>query len=145
MTQHLRRPTRVTAADAFPNAKRRSSGEVTNRSVPRQGRITETERYFPKGFKSSAPTVSEEKGMPTVQKPKRGAKEVRGKGKEPNFMSEVNHEQEQEPGGGEGRPQWERRGDTITPLGRSHQGGGEGVVVDPTMISLVLRFQSPEV
>jgi len=34
---------------------------------------------------------------------------------------------------------------SISPLGKSHQGGGEGVVVDPTMISLVLRFQSPEV
>jgi len=44
-----------------------------------------------------------------------------------------------------GRPQRERRGYGITPLGRSHQGGGEEMVVDPTMISLVLRFESPEV
>ena len=29
-------------------------------------------------------------------------------------------------------PQKERRGDSMTPLGRSHQGRGEGVVVDPT-------------
>jgi len=43
------------------------------------------------------------------------------------------------------RPLREKRGDSITPLGRSHQGGGEGGVVDATMISLVLRFQSPEV
>jgi len=70
---------------------------------------------------------------------------MRGKGGEPNFMSGVNDEREQEPRGGGGRPQRERRGDGITPLGRSHQGGGEGVVVDPTMISLVLRFQSREV
>jgi len=33
-SQHLRRPTRVTAADAFLNAKRRRGAEVTNRSVP---------------------------------------------------------------------------------------------------------------
>jgi len=79
-SEHLRRLTRVTAADAFPNAKRRRGAEVTNRSVPRQDHITETERYFAKGLESSAPTVSEEDRMPTVQKPKRGAKKVRGKG-----------------------------------------------------------------
>jgi len=33
-SEHLRQPTRVTAADAFPNAKRRRGAEVTNRSVP---------------------------------------------------------------------------------------------------------------
>jgi len=45
--------------------------------------------------------------------------------------------------------QEEEGGGSVTPLGRSHQGGGEGGrrggVEDPTMISLVLRFQSPEV
>jgi len=60
-------------------------------------------------------------------------------------MSRVNDEQEREPRRGGGRPQRERRGYGVTPLGRSHQGGGEGAVVDLTMISLVLRFQSPEV
>jgi len=64
---HLRRPTRVTAAHAFPNAKRRRGAEVTNRSVPRQDHITETERYFAKGLESSALTVSEGDRMPTVQ------------------------------------------------------------------------------
>ena len=66
-SKHLRRPTRVSAADAFPNAKRRRGAEVTNRSVPRQDHITETERYFAKGLESSAPTVSEEDRVPTVQ------------------------------------------------------------------------------
>jgi len=66
-SEHLRRPTRVTAADAFPNAKRRRGAEVTNRGVPRQDHITETERYFAKGLESSAPTVSEGDRMPTVQ------------------------------------------------------------------------------
>jgi len=42
----------------------------------------------------------------------------------------VNDEQEQEPRRGEDKPLRERRGDSITPLGRSHQGGGEGVVVE---------------
>ena len=70
---------------------------------------------------------------------------MRGKGEEPNFMSGVNDEREQEPRGGGCRPQSERRGDSITPLGGSHQGGGEGAVVDPTMIFLVLRFQLQEV
>jgi len=80
-----------------------------------------------------------------ADEPRQGAKEVRGKGGEPNLMSEANDEQEQEQRGGWGKPQRERRAGSITPLGRSHQGGGEEVVVDPTLISLVLRFQSPEV
>jgi len=58
---------------------------------------------------------------------------------------EVNDEQKREPRRGGGRPQRERRGNSIAPLGRSHQGGGEGVVVDLMMISLVLRFELPEV
>ena len=66
-SEHLRRPTRVTADDAFPNAKRRPGAEVTNQSVPRQDQITETERYLAKGLESSVPTVSEEDRMPTVQ------------------------------------------------------------------------------
>jgi len=33
-SEQLRRPTRVTAADAFQNAKRRRGVEVTNQSVP---------------------------------------------------------------------------------------------------------------
>ena len=66
-SEHLRRPTRVSAADAFPNAKRRRGAEVTNRGVPRQDHITETERYFTKGLESSAPTVSEKARSPTVQ------------------------------------------------------------------------------
>jgi len=65
--EHVRRPTRVTPAHAFPNAKRRRGAEVTNRSVPRQDHTIETERYFAKGLESSAPTVSEEDRMPTVQ------------------------------------------------------------------------------
>jgi len=35
--------------------------------VFQQDQITETESYFAKGVASSAPTVSEEKGMPTLQ------------------------------------------------------------------------------
>ena len=66
-SEHLRQQTRVTAADAFPNAKRRRGAEVTNRSVPRQDHTIETERYFAKGLESSAPTVSAEDRMPTVQ------------------------------------------------------------------------------
>jgi len=47
------------------NERRRAEG--TNRSVPRQDHTIETERYFAKGLESSAPTVSEEDRMPTVQ------------------------------------------------------------------------------
>jgi len=77
--------------------------------------------------------------------PKQTAMEVWGKRAEPNFMSEINNELEQEPCGGGGRPQRERSGDSIAPLGKSDQGGGEGVVVDPTIISLLLRFPPREV
>jgi len=66
-SKHLRQPTRVTAADAFPNAKRGCGAEVTNRSVPRQDHVAKTERYFAKGLESSALTVNEESEMPTVQ------------------------------------------------------------------------------
>jgi len=66
-SEQLRRLTRVTAADAFPNVKRRRGDEVTNRSVPRQDHTIETERYFAKGLESSAPTVSEEARMQRVQ------------------------------------------------------------------------------
>jgi len=66
-SEHVRRPTRVTVADTFPNAKPRRGAEVTNRSVPRQDHITQTKRYFAKGLESSAPTMSEENRMPTVQ------------------------------------------------------------------------------
>jgi len=66
-SKYWRRPTRVTPADDFPNAKGRRCPEVTNRSVPLQDHITETERYFAKGLESSAPTVSEGDRMATVQ------------------------------------------------------------------------------
>jgi len=60
-------------------------------------------------------------------------------------MSGVNNERKLESRRGGGSPQRERRGYSITPGGRSHQGGGEGVVVDAKRISLVVRFQSLEV
>jgi len=66
-SEYLRRPTRVSAADAFPNVKRKRGAQVTNRSVPRQDHTIETERYFAKGLESSAPTESEEDRMLTVQ------------------------------------------------------------------------------
>ena len=66
-SEHLRPLTRVTAADAMPNAKRRHCAKVTNRSVPRQDHITERERDFARRWESSVPTVSEEDRMLTVQ------------------------------------------------------------------------------
>jgi len=66
-SEHWRRGISVTAADTFPNAKRRRGAEVTNCSVTRQDNITEMERYFAKGLESSAPTVSQGDRMPTVQ------------------------------------------------------------------------------
>jgi len=51
----------------FRMRNERQGAEVTNRSVPRQDDSIETERYFAKGLESSAPTVSEEDRMPTVQ------------------------------------------------------------------------------
>ena len=55
---------------------------------------------------------------------------MRGKGENWTSWAGVNDEQEQEPRRGEDKPLRERRGDSITPLGRSHQGGGEGVVAE---------------
>jgi len=51
----------------FRMRNERRGAEVTNRSVPRQDHTIEMERYFAKGMESSAPTVSEEDRMPTVQ------------------------------------------------------------------------------
>ena len=51
-SEDLRRATRVTAADAFPNAKRRRGAEVTNGSIPQQDHITATERYLAIGLES---------------------------------------------------------------------------------------------
>ena len=66
-SKHLRGPTRVTAADAFPNAKRGREAEVKNPSAPQQHHVAVTERYFAKVGESSAPTVNEESEMPTMQ------------------------------------------------------------------------------
>jgi len=66
-SKRLRRLTRVSVADAFPNAKLGRDAEVANRSVPRQDHVAETERYIAKGLESSAPTMNEESEMPTVQ------------------------------------------------------------------------------
>jgi len=51
----------------FRMRNERQGAEVTNRSVPRQDHTIETARYFAEGLESSAPTVSEEDRMPTVQ------------------------------------------------------------------------------
>ena len=88
------------------------------------------ERYFAQGLESSAPTVSEGGEMPTVQNLGQGEKEVWGNGENLTSCVGVNDKQEQEPCRGGGKPLRERRGDSITPLGRSHHGGGEGVVVE---------------
>jgi len=89
--------------------------------------------------------MSEEDRIPTVQNLSEVQRKCRVRGGELDFISRVNNQQEQEPRGRGGRPLRQRRAGSITPLGKSHQGGGEGVVVDPTIISQVLRFQSPEV
>ena len=85
-SEHLQQLTRVTAADAFPNAKRRRGAAVTNRSVPPQDHITETERYFAKGLESSVPTVSAGDRMPTVQNLSEVERKCGVRG-ELNFMS----------------------------------------------------------
>jgi len=79
-SKHWGRPTRVTAADALPNTKRRSSAEVTNQSVPRKDHRIEVVRYFAKGLERSAPTVTEENGMPTVQNLSKVQRENRVRG-----------------------------------------------------------------
>jgi len=87
--------------------------------------------------------MSEENGMLTVQNLSEVQRKcgVRGRTELHEWESTMNRNKNPVEEGVDPRG----RGDSITPLVRSHQGGGEGVVVDPTMISLVLRFQSPEV
>jgi len=102
------------------------------------------ERYFATGLESSVPTVSEEKGMPTVQNLSEVQSKCGVRGENRTSSVGVNHEQEREPRTGRGRPQSVRSAYGMTPKRKSPQGGGERAVVDPTMISLVLRFLSPE-
>jgi len=124
--KRLRRPTRVTAADAFPNAKRGRDAEVTKRRVPQQDHVAETERYFARVLESSVPTGNEESEMPTLQNQSDVQRKCGVMGENRTSCAGVNDEREQEPRGGGGRPQRERRGDSITPLGRRHQEGEEG-------------------
>jgi len=65
----------------FRMRNQRRGAEVTNRSVPRQDHTIETERYFAKGLESSAPTVSEEDRMPTVQSLSEVQRKCRVKGR----------------------------------------------------------------
>jgi len=83
--------------------------------------------------------------MPTVQNLCEVQRKCRVRGRTELHERESTMNRNKNPLEEGGKPLRERRGDSITPLGRSHQGGGEGVVVDPTIISLVLRFQSPKV
>jgi len=122
----VRRPTRVTAADAFPNAKCRRGREVTNRSVARQRQVNETERYFAKGLESLTPTVNEGNRMPTVPILSEVQRKCRVRGRT-KLHEQVNDAREQKPRGGRGEGSTRAMsGDGITPLGRSHEGGGEG-------------------
>jgi len=77
-SKRLRQSTRVTAADAFPNAKRRRDAEVTNRSVSRQDHVAETEKVLRNGLgELSADHERRERNADSAKR-KRGAKEVRG-------------------------------------------------------------------
>ena len=114
-------------ADAFLNAKQRRGAEVTNRSVPQQDHISEMERYFANGFESSAPTVSQGDGMPTVQNLSEVQRKYRVSGRtELHERGSTMNEGKNPTEGGQEAGQEEEGGGSVTPLGRSHQGGGEG-------------------
>jgi len=118
---------------------------VTNRSVPRQDHTIETEGYFAKGLESSAPTVSEEDRMPTVQNLCEVQRKCGVKGRtelhEPESTMNRNKnpvEEGVDPRGGGGVV-------ASLPQAEAIKGEERGWWWNPTMISLVLRFQSPEV
>ena len=67
LSKHLRQPTRVTVADAFPNTKQRHGVKLQAIPFPDRTHGVVTERYFAKCLESSGPIVSEGNGMPTVQ------------------------------------------------------------------------------
>jgi len=144
-SKHLRQPTRVTVADAFPNAKQKRGAEVTDQSVPRQDHITETERYFAKGLESSALTVSEEDRMPTVQNLSQVQRKcgVRGRTELHARESTMNRNKNPVQKGVDPRG----RGGVVASLAQAEAINGEerGWWWNPMMISQVLRFQSPEV
>ena len=136
----------MTAANTFPNVNRRWGREVTNRRVPRQEPRNRDVKLLRKGLGRLKADPERREQKADSANPKQGAKEVRGKGENRTSWAGVNDEWEQEPHGGKGEgPRKERRGGGITLLGQSHQGGGEGGVEELRIISLVLRFQLPEV
>ena len=99
--------------------------KLLTEAFPDRTHVTATERYFATGLESPAPTVSEEKGMPTVQ----NLSEVQrncGVGDAMNFTRGPTKTKTYTQGREDRRGQVGRRGGGITPLGRSHQGGGEG-------------------
>jgi len=119
-------------ANAFPNVKRKRGREVTNGSVPRQDTHNRDRKVLRTGLGRLNAECERTEQNANRAKPKRGAKEVRGKGGEPNFMSGVNDEQEQEPcrGRGEGPREREERGWHHSPRqkpSRGKRGGGGGV------------------
>jgi len=89
-------------------------------------------------------TVSEEDRIPTVQHLSEVQRKSGVRGRAELHERESTMDRNKNPIQEGGRSLRERRGGSIAPLGKSHQGGGEGVVVDHTIISLVLRFQLPE-
>jgi len=118
-SEHLRQPTRVTAANAFRNPKRRRGAKVTNISVARKDHITEMERYFAKGLGNSAPTVSEEDRMPTVQSLSELQRKYGVRGRTELHERESTMNRNKNPAE-EGVDPRERQGVIASPRGRSH-------------------------
>jgi len=86
--------------------------------------VAEMERYFTKGLKGSVATVNEGNGMPTVYNLSEVWRKCGVRGVNWTSWAGVNDEWKQEPHRVRGvSPLKEKSG---TPVGRSHQGGGEG-------------------
>ena len=123
----------------------RRGAKVTNRSVPRQDHRIETEMYFAKGLESSATTVSEDDRMPTVQNLSEVQRKCGVKGRTELHERESTMNRNKNPVE-EGVEPRGRGGDVASlPWAEAIKGEETGWWWNPTMISLVLRFQSPEV
>ena len=70
-------------------------------------------RYFDRESDTVTPTVSEARSFPTVQNAKRGAKQVRGKGRTEHHERESTTNRNENPKEGRPRPQG-RRLDALT-------------------------------
>ena len=100
--------------------------KLLTEAFPDRTHVTEIERYFGKGPESAAPTVNEEKGMPTVQNLSEVQRKCVVRGSD-ELHERDQRRQPQTPKGGRTGGSQRGGGGEASLLGRSHQ-GRRGVV-----------------